>query len=146
MFFNVYSMVYVKLTFINSVVWNEFLEMFFSHVVNVGCLKVKLFVLIWSYFFIKIVPVHTMKTRGRGLASLILNLGTRWLWVVISWHWMIYSWGKSHQYPFSRGWVGSRAGLHSSYYCQNPEFLGWLSCRVTVLSVLPWVLLLKCIY
>jgi len=53
-FFNVHNMVYVKLVLKSSVVQHEFLEVFFSHVVNVGCLKVMLCVLIRPYFLLRL--------------------------------------------------------------------------------------------
>ena len=109
MWFNVHSMVYVKLVLMNSVVWSEFLEVFF-HMVNISCFKVKL---IWSFFLLRLSLFVPRRCKGRGLATLILNFGSRWVWVVISQQWIICSWGKSHQYPFSRRLGGPQSGSAS---------------------------------
>jgi hypothetical protein len=62
---------------------------------------------------VKIVPVHVMKAyRGsRSIAPLILNLGTRWWWVVSITPWTIYNREGTPVPNGIRCWVGLRAGL-----------------------------------
>jgi hypothetical protein len=57
---------------------------------------------------------HAVKTYmgSRGIAPLILDLGTRWRWVVCFTHRPLYPQGKNHRYPLDRrlGGPQSRSG------------------------------------
>jgi hypothetical protein len=68
--------------------------------------------LLYSTVRSKISPVHAMKVyrRRRSTASLILNLSTRWGWVVPS-HLGYFIPGKEPWFPLNRNWVGARASL-----------------------------------
>jgi hypothetical protein len=51
----------------------------------------------------KVVAVHAMKVCRRSRKPpLMLNLGSRWRWVVTITPWSFYAWGKSPQYPLNR--------------------------------------------
>jgi hypothetical protein len=57
-----------------------------------------------------------MKTCGEQRdmhSSLILDIGTRWKWIVSLTHWMLYSRVNSCQYPLIEGWFGFRAILNA---------------------------------
>jgi hypothetical protein len=62
----------------------------------------------------KAVPLHATKARGvrRGIAPLILDLGTRWGWLVSGTPRPRFSPGERTPGTHCRGgWVGPRAGL-----------------------------------
>jgi hypothetical protein len=74
--------------------------------------------------------VHAMKAcRENGcIASLILNLGSRWRWVVSFMPQPLYPYGKNSRYPLHGIWVGPRASLDifekGKISCLNLEWLG----------------------
>jgi hypothetical protein len=65
----------------------------------------------------KVVPVFNQAPRHEGvlgsggIAPCILDLGTRWRWVVSFTPRSLYPQGKSLWCPLDRGWVGPRAVL-----------------------------------
>ena len=65
------------------------------------------------------VHVHTIKAcRGRrGIAPLILNLGTRWRWKVSFMPRLLFSYGKNLWYLLNR----KSDGLHSWSWCLGKE-------------------------
>jgi hypothetical protein len=48
--------------------------------------------------------------------STILDLGTRWRWVMIFMLRSLYSRGKRRRYPMNWGWMGLRVGLNAVEY------------------------------
>jgi hypothetical protein len=74
---------------------------------------------------------HAMKAywRSGGIAPCILDLGTRWRWVVSFTARPLYPPEKETLVPMMRGWVGPRAGLDavvrrkisSSYRDSSPK-------------------------
>lgn len=60
----------------------------------------------------EVIPVHALKSGGvsRGVAPLIINLSTRWRWVVSFTSWLIYPQGKEYLVLVG-GWVDPRDGL-----------------------------------
>jgi len=64
---------------------------------------------------------HAMKTYwvSRGIASHILNLGTRWTWVVSFTLWPLYP-----QHPLDRRCAGPRAGLDTVARKRIPDPAG----------------------
>jgi len=53
--------------------------------------------------------------RGHKWSSvvvlLILNLNTRWKWVVSIPIWLLHPWAKSYHYPWIWAWVGRWTGM-----------------------------------
>jgi hypothetical protein len=79
--------------------------------------------------------LSTMPWRHVGVwryRSTILDLGTRWRWVVIFTHRPLYLRGKSPGTHWVEGWVGRRAGLDA---VENRTILTWavrpVACRYT---------------
>jgi hypothetical protein len=70
------------------------------------------------FFFVKLsrcvlnsAPSHADRWGNRGITPHILNLGTRWRWVVIFTLRPLYLRGKNPGALWIGGWVGPRAGL-----------------------------------
>jgi hypothetical protein len=78
-----------------------------------ACVKVKAKLSLW------LTEHHTMKTywESGSIASHILNLGTRWRWVVSFMPWILYPQGKSPQSPLNR----RLGGLQSQSGCSGKE-------------------------
>ena len=61
----------------------------------------------------QLLPFHAMFAcgRSRGIAALILNLGTKWMWVVNLTPQVLYPRGTNSGPDWTGGWVGPRTGL-----------------------------------
>jgi hypothetical protein len=68
---------------------------------------------------------HAMKTywRSGGIAPRILDLGTRWRWVVSFTPWPIYPQGKKPWYPLDRRLGGPQSRLDAAVKRQIPDHL-----------------------
>jgi len=69
------------------------------------------------------VPVHAMKAyvNSKSIAPLILNLSTRWRWVVKFTPWLLYLWGKNLYVHQIGDCVGTRHfGEHKDHFDNGP--------------------------
>jgi len=107
--------------------------MYLDTALNHLVLDMEIFLIFWSGYFDEneVALMHTMKTRGIWrYSSVILNLGTRWGWVVtfISHHLPL---GKVSWFPLVGGWVVQRANLdilnmrRISYHCWKLNHDSW---------------------
>jgi len=56
----------------------------------------------WQCVLFKLAPLHEGLLGSRGIAPRILDLGTRWIWVVSFTSRPLYPQGKSPRYPLDR--------------------------------------------
>jgi hypothetical protein len=92
-----------------------------------------------------LIKYRAIKSRSGGITPCILNLGTRWRWMVSFTPWALYTRGKSPRYPLDRRFGGPQSlserggeeknSYHSPYRELNP---GHQACSlVPMLTELP---------
>jgi hypothetical protein len=88
----------------------------------------------WTVFSGKLINYHLMKTWGNGgMASYILNLGSRWKWEVSFWLWLLCPWDRRLHGPQSGFGHGGKEKWPFPCWELNPDLpvhiqsLYWLS-------------------